>query len=194
MLGGEGDGSLADRRDATSDRGIGAGPLPRLDRVTEERAERGADRAVFGRALPGGANLPEDLVLANHGGVETRSHREQMADRFGVVECVEVVVDVFGGEPGMSAEELADVLIATVELLGVGVDLDPVAGRQHDDLTQVIGGAQIGKGLGDVVGRDRHPLENRERGRPVVTTDGDDRHGTRTPGAKPTAQGGRANV
>ena len=99
-----------------------------------------------------------DLGSADHGGVETRSHREQMADRFGVVECVEVVVDVFGGEPGMSAEELADVLIATVELLGVSVDLDPVAGRQHDDLTQVIGGAKIGKRLGDVVGRDRHPL------------------------------------
>ena len=194
MLGGEGDGSLADRRNAATDRGIGTGPLPRLDRVTEEWAERGADHAVFGRALPGGANLPEDLVLADHGGVETGGHREQMADRFGVVECVEVVVDVFGGESGMPAKELANVLVAAVELLGVGVDLDPVAGRQHDDLTQVIGGSEVGERLGDVVGRDRHPLKNRERGRPVVTTDGDDRHGTRTPEAKPTAQGDRAGA
>ena len=133
-------------------------------------------------------------MLADLGGVVTGGHREQMAERFGVVECVEVVVDVFGGEPGMPAKELANVLVAAVELLGVGVDLDPVAGRQHDDLTQVIGGSEVGERLGDVIGRDRHPLKNRERGRPVVTTDGDDRHGTRTPEAKPTAQDDRAGA
>jgi hypothetical protein len=86
-----------------------------------------------------------------------------MAHCLGVVQGVEVVGDVFWSEACISADELADVLVTAVEPLGVGVDLDAVASRQHDDLGEIVGRTEVGQRLRDVVGRDRHPLKHSER-------------------------------
>ena len=119
---------MTDRGDATPDRRVGPRSFPGLDGVTEQRAERRSDGAVFGRTLPCRADLAEDLMLADDRRVEACRDGEKVPDRLGIVERVEVVSDVFRSEPCMTSDEFADVLIPAVKLLRVGVDLDAIAG------------------------------------------------------------------
>ena len=178
----EGNCSLRDRGDTPPDSGVGSSPLPGLECMTKQRPENRPDGAVFGGLLPGGANLAKDLVLTDNRRVESGRDREEVTYCLGVVQCVEVVGDVFWSKAGVAADELSDVLVSAMEPLGVGVDLDTVAGREHNDFGQMVSRPEIGKRLRDVVGRDRHPLEHGERSRPVVATDGDDRHERGTSG------------
>ena len=94
-----------------------------------------------------------------------------------VVLAVEVRVQLVGDEPAVLAEEVPDVGVGAVEALGDGVDLDPVARAEHGDLAEVVPAGERGDGLGDVVGRDRQLLEDRQWSRPMVDTDDDDGHG-----------------
>ena len=82
-----------------------------------------------------------------------------MASRVGVVEAGQIVGELLGRYVGGLGEEVSDVLIGAVELLGEGVDLNPVAGRQDDGLGDVLARAQVGQRLGQAGCRDRHPLQ-----------------------------------
>ena len=162
-----------------------------------KRAENRTDVAMLGRTVPCGADLTEDLMLAHDRRVEPSRDGEEVANRLGIVQGVEMVGDVFRREAGVATDELSDVLVAAMEPLGIRVDLDTVAGGEHDDFGKIVGRAEIGERLRDVVGRDRHPLEHGERSRPVITTDGDDRHGRKTSGcgqAAGQARDGRSHL
>ena len=178
---GHGDGGLRDGRDVAGDGGLGANTLANLEGVAEQRVEDGADRSLGGAGLPGGPDLAEDLVLADDRRIEAGRHGEQVAGRIGVVEAGEVVAELLGRDMGGVLEELPDVLVATVELLGEGVDLDAVAGREHHRLGDVLTRGQVGKRLGEERLGDRHALEKVERNGAVVQSDDDDRHGSGSP-------------
>jgi len=136
---GQRDRSLRDRGDASGDRGLGTSPLAGLDRVAEEPTECRPDGALGPGDFPGITNLTEDLVFADHRGVESGGHGEEVTHRFCVVVGVQVIGDVLWREAGLTSQKLANVLVATMEPFGEGVDLDAVAGGQHDDLGEVIG-------------------------------------------------------
>ena len=175
-LGGHGHRGLRDRGDVAGDAGVGAGPLAGLEGVAEQQVERRAGGALLAGLLPGGAHLAEDLALAEHGGVEPGGHREQVGDGRRVVVDVEVVAEVLGGQEGHLGEEVADVLVGAVEPLGHRVDLGAVARGEHDGLGDVVARDEVVQGLRERGVADRHPLEQVERGAPVVQSDDDDRH------------------
>ena len=102
---------------------------------------------------------------------------EQMSDRRLVVLAVQVRSEFVGREPTEFAEELAQVAVGTMELLGDGVHLGAVAGRQHDGLADVRTRHQSVDRLGDRMIGDRHALEKCEGTSAVVHPENDDRHG-----------------
>ena len=138
-FGGQGHRGMRQRGDAPGDAGFGAGPLARLHRSTEQGLEHRADGALGSGGLPCVAYLAQYLVLADHHGVEPGGHAEQVSHRVGVVMGVELVADGLGREPRMAGEQLPHVRVAAVEALGVGVDLDAVAGGQQHRLAEMLG-------------------------------------------------------
>ena len=182
---------MADRRRAAADRRLGAGPLADAQGVAEQQVERRAHAALVCGDLPRAAHLAEDLALAEHRRVEPGGDLEQVAGGGLVVLAVEVRVQLVGDEAAELAEEVADVGVGAVEALGDGVDLDAVARAEHGDLAEVVPAGEPGDRLGDVVGGDRQPLEDRQRSRAVVDTDDDDGHGGSSLGAGTSSRPGR---
>ena len=175
-LGGHRDGGLRHRRDVAGDAGVGAGPLAGLEGVAEQQVEGRAGGALLAGAVPRHLHLAEDLALAEHGRVEPGGDREEVGDGRGVVVDVEVVAEVLGGEEGDLGEEVADVLEGAVEPLGDRVDLGAVARREHDGLGDVLARHEVVQRLRQRGVTDGHPLEQVERGAPVVQPDDDDGH------------------
>ena len=80
------------------------------------------------------ADLAEDLALADHHRVEPGRHLEQVRDRRLVVVHVEGGTTSSGRCAGQVAEQPVRSLDAAVEAVDLGVDLDPVAGGEHEGL------------------------------------------------------------
>ena len=97
-----------------------------------------------------------------------------------------------------SNEYTGDIVTLSVQAKNVRIVPDLRASGENAPSHRVlVGRAEIGERLRDVVGRDRHPLEHGERSRPVITTDGDDRHGRKTSGcgqAAGQARDGRSHL
>jgi hypothetical protein len=145
--------------------------------VAEQQVERGAGGAFGLGDLPGLTHLTEDLGLAEHGGVEPGGHLEQVRHGGVVVLAVQVRVQVVGRQAAEFAEEVADVGVGAVELLGHGVDLGAVAGAEHHGLAHVVAAAASPcNDLGNHLGCQRDALEQRQRPGAVVHSDHDDRH------------------
>ena len=77
--------------------------------------------------------------------------------------AVQVRVQLVGLEAAELAEEVADVGVGAVEALGHRVDLAAVAGREDDDLADVLPGAEGVDDLGERVGREGDALEHLEK-------------------------------
>ncbi len=146
---------MADRRGATCDAGLAAGPLAVAQGVAEQQVERGARRPFALGDLPRRADLAEDLALAEHGRVEPGGDLEQVGHRAVVVLAVEVRRELVDAEVAELAQEVADVGVGAVEALGDDVDLGAVARGQDHRLAEVVALGQPGHGLGEVVGGDR---------------------------------------
>ena len=171
---GHGHRGLRHRRGAAGDGRVGAGPLADLERVAEQQVERRTGGALLAGLLPRVADLAEDLALAEDDAVEPGGHREQVGHGRRVVVDVEVVAEVLGGQEGGLGQEVADVLVGPVELLGHRVDLGAVARGEHDGLGHVLAVHQVVEGLRERGVADGHPLEQVERSAPVVQSDDDD--------------------
>jgi hypothetical protein len=65
---------------------------------------------------------------------------------------------------GLAGQHAADLGDAAVEAVDLGEDLDPVAGRQHDRLADVVAADQLVQRLDRVVGAHRELLEQRHGG------------------------------
>ncbi len=159
--------------------------------MAEQQVEPGARRALALSPLPRHPDLPENLAFAEHGGVDTRGHREQMTGGDVVVEGIEVIGEGLGRKVGKVAQEVAYVLVRAVEALGDGVDLGAIARGEHDRFTDVGARGQIMQRLGQTLLRDDHPLEQFEWHRPVVQTDDDDRHALQAPSRRPVRRPAR---
>ncbi len=76
--------------------------LPTSSGVAEQHGQARAGGALVAAALPGVADLAEDLALAEHGGVEAGGTEKRWATAAVVVVGVEVVGEGLGGR-GRSA-------------------------------------------------------------------------------------------
>ena len=113
------------------------------------------DRARGVRGGVGGAQLAEDLRLADHHRVQPGGDGEQVLHGRARVVHVEVLGELGQRQPGVPAEHAGDVGEAAVEGVDDRVDLDAVAGRQHHHLGDVAAAQHLVEQLGDLVGRRR---------------------------------------
>ena len=136
------DRRVTDRRGAAPDAGLGASPLADHQRLAEQQVHGGARAALAagpsptpdgpGRGSRTRRRTAESSPAATskrwlHGGV--------------VVVGVEVRMQVVGGDVAELAQEVADVGVGAVELLGDGVDLGAVAGADQHHLAHVVADA-----------------------------------------------------
>ncbi|GBC87536.1 hypothetical protein HRbin12_01546 [bacterium HR12] len=123
------------------------------------------------------ADLGQDLGLAEDHGVEPRGHLQEVLDGLVLVVGDEGRSDLAGlHAPGL-AEQALQGLEARVVGGHRGVDLDPVAGREHDPA--VDGGIVEDPAvrLGQVVVAEREPLEQLHARGAVGDAEGEDGHG-----------------
>ena len=99
-----------------------------------------------------------------------------MTHRVVVVVDVEAVGQFGLAHLGTVGEEVSDVPVGAVETFGDGVDLGAVAGRDEDDLTDVVHAGQPVQCLLELVTTHRHLLEQGQRRALVIQSDGDDGH------------------
>ena len=131
------------------------------------------DLAFVGRNLERAANLSQYLGLSNDHRVDAGCNLEQMPYCRFVVVGVEIVGEVLGGDMGDLTKEVPQVLSATMELGDVGIDLDPIAGRQHHSLDDMVVGSELMQRLNQGVARDRQTFQEIEGRGPVVKADDD---------------------
>ena len=79
----------------------------------------------------GAADLTQHLLLADHRGVQTRCHREQMLDSGLGIADVGVLGQIAHRHTGVLSEHLTDHRKTAVECIDYRIDLDAVAGGQH---------------------------------------------------------------
>ncbi len=147
------------------DRGLGAGPLADPQRVLDELVQDAAGGAGLLRQGQRGADLTDDLALADDHRVQPARDAEQVLDRAVLVVHVQVRGQLLQPEAGVPGEQLGDVRQAAVELLDDRVDLDPVAGRQDDDLGHVLGRHRVRQELGQRVAGEGRALQQADRAR-----------------------------
>jgi hypothetical protein len=109
------------------------------------------------------ARLAQDLALADGHRVEPGDHLEEVGDGAVVVVDVEVRDHRLGGLAGPLDEQPRHLLDAAVEAVDVGVDLEPVAGRDDRRLGDVLAGRDVVDQLVHAVAVERDPLQQRDR-------------------------------
>ena len=163
-------------RGGAVDVGLGVRALADAQGLLEEHVEGGADGAELLAQPQRLAGLAEDLALADDHRVETRGDVEEVGDGTVVVVDVEVRHQRLGGLAGALDEQPRDLLDAAVETVDVGVHLEPVARGDHGCLADVLAAHQVVDELGDAVGVEGEPLEQRDRSRLVGDTHDQDAH------------------
>src|SRR5690606_12615524 len=108
---------------------------------------------------------------------------EQVADRPLVVVHVQVRVQLLPRDPGELTHPLPHLGGGPVEGPRLDDDLEPVAGRQHQGLLDVLPGADPGGEVARPLGAQRGPLEQVHRGGAVGQAHDEDAHPTAAPSA-----------
>src|ERR1019366_315110 len=101
---------------------------PLAQREGSQVAEDAAKGALLTREAQRLADLAEDLALTHHQRLQPACHREQVLHGTVLVVHVKVRGEFAGREPGVPGQQFGDRGNAAVELVHLGVDLDPVAG------------------------------------------------------------------
>ena len=176
---------VADRLRA--DPGLRTRHLPGSDREAEEivqdRAERarllGLDVCLF--------DLAENLRFADEHRVEARAHAEEMVDGLAAEERVQVRVHVAHVGVPEILEEALDLRDARLVVLKLGVDLQTVAGLQHQRFADRLVIAQRDEGLAHLRSGERVALADLNGSRVVRESDADYGHGASLMTASPPA-------
>ncbi len=163
-------------RAGSVDAGLGMRPLADPQRLLEQVVKQPSGRAGVLGGPQGDLDLAEDLRLADHHRVETAGDREQVLDGPVLVVHVQVRCQLIEPDRAVPRHELGDLRDAGVELLDVGVDLDPVTRRQHDGLGDVRRVNRVAKQLGPRVVVERDAFEQRHRCGAVRETDNEQAH------------------
>ena len=109
-------------------------PLAHRQRALGQVVQYPPDGLVgFGGGV-GTAHLAEYLLLAHHGTVESAGHGKEMLDGGLAVADIGMLGQLAHGQPRVLSEHPANRRQSAVEGVHHGVDLDPVAGREHHDL------------------------------------------------------------
>src|SRR5215472_1930655 len=159
---------------------LGVRPLGRAQRERAEVVEGPAERLVRARDGQRPAHLAEDLALAHHHGLQATGHRQQVLYRAVLVVHVQVGRELGERDAGVPGEHLADRRHARVELVDLGVDLDPVAGGHGERASDVLGVDDIAQQLARRVAGERGTLQDRDRGAAVAQPHYQDAHGAVT--------------
>ena len=139
-------------------------PLADPQRPLRHRVHRPADGALLAGERVGVAQLAEDLRLPHDHGVQAGGDGEQVRDGLVLVVDGDVRGELLHRGAGLAGQHPADVGDAAVEPVHLGEDLDPVAGRQHDRLADVVAADQLVQRLDGVVGAHRELLEQCDGG------------------------------
>ena len=138
----------------------------------EARQEGGRLLLVLG-ATEGILQLPEDLRLALHHGLQARGETEEVTDRRLVMLSDEDPLVPAGAYP-LEVIEAADqpLLMLTCDgLVAVVVDLEAIAGREDEPPEYVARPPPLVDEIARLLGREGELLTARERGGLVVDTD-----------------------
>ena len=153
------------------DAGLGVHPLADPQRLLHQLVQVPAGGLVLGSQAVRVPQLAQDLGLADHHRVEPGGHPQRVGRRVDVEVDVQVRGQQADVQPGPLGEHRTDVGQATVEGGDGGVDLDPVAGGEHDGLVDVRLGHEAGQELRGLVPRHGEPLEQLNRGGVVGQAD-----------------------
>ena len=91
-----------------------------------------------------------------------------LAGGIGVVVGVQVIAELFGAHARCVTQEIADVLVRPVELFGLGVDLDAVAGGKQHHFADVVAADEIVQRLGPTPLGHGHGFEDVEGGGAMI--------------------------
>ena len=130
------------------DAGLGAGALADAQRLLGELVEGPAGRAGLLRQSQRDLDLADDLALSDDHRVEPARDGEQVRHRPVLVLHVEVRSQPVQRHLCMAGEQGRRLGDTGMELVDVGVDLDPVAGGEDDRLGCVLAADQVGEQLG----------------------------------------------
>ncbi len=101
-----------------------------------------------------------------------------MGHRCGVVLAVQVRSEFVDTEIAQLAQQVTDVAVGAVEQFGDDVHLGPIAGGQDHCFAHVVALGETAHRLGEMVGRDRDALEQRQWTTAVVDADDENGHST----------------
>ena len=165
------------------DAGLGVDALAHVEGLLGEPVQGRSGGADVGGRLVGGADLPDDLLLAHDHRVQARGHGEQVLGRRLRVAHVQMTAQFVHGEAGVLREQGHHVVERGVERLGRGVHLDAVAGGDDHRLVDVLAADQV-LGQRVTVGfGDGHRLEQGDRRTVMGQSHQEDAH-TRPPSAR----------
>jgi hypothetical protein len=139
--------------------GLGVHSLADPQGGLDQLVQRAAHSARVARGGVRGADLAEDLGLADDHRVQPGGDREQVLDRRARVVDVQRVVEVRGLHPGLAGQHVGYVVQATVEGFDDGVDLDAVARGDQHGLADVLGLLEFVQHLGHFGRGDRGALQ-----------------------------------
>src|SRR5579875_317183 len=155
---------------------FGTGPLPGAQREAAEVTEGAAERPVLSCQLQRRPDLAEYLVLAHDHRVQPARHGQQVLHRAVLVVHVQAAGQLARRDARVPGQQLAYPVDTAVEPPHLGVDLDPVAGRDHEGLRDVRQVRDVAQQLAERVSADRGALEGRHRRALVVQPDDEDAH------------------
>ena len=128
------DGDTRDRELAAAQPRLVAGPLGGAQGPLEDGMEDRPDDPPAGGGLVGIADLTEDLVLAGHQALQADRDAEEMADRRLLAVEDRMPGHTLGRHPVERSPEGRQLVDFRRCRLGGRVDLNPVAGREQDEL------------------------------------------------------------
>ncbi len=118
-------------------------------------------------AGPGLLHLPEDLGFSQHQRVQARGDAEQVPRRVRVHVAVQVILQRGAFLAGLPRQPAGD-RFAAILVLGNGIDLGAVAGRQHRRLAHAVQATQLREGTRQRRVGERHALAQADRRSLVV--------------------------
>src|SRR5215467_3601137 len=156
-------------------------PAPTTSTLRPRSGSAGAaERLVLARDGERPAHLAEDLALAHHHGFQAADHRQQVLHRAVLVVHVQVGGKLGQRDAGVPGKHLADDRDPRVELVDLGVDLDPVAGGHGERAGHELAVEDVAQQLALRVAGERGALQDRDRGAAMAQAHYQDAHGAVT--------------
>ena len=189
-LAGELDRGLAERSGPPTDGGVGAHLLADLDRAAEQQVERRGDARPPQRASSQASRTwPRISCSPSTAESSPAATLNRCVDGVGVVGEGQVRGDLVGVQLGAVGQRVAGDPVGVVEAPGVEVDLDPVAGRQHDRAVDGIVRAQLAQELRPLGGPHADLFQYGEGGGAMGEAEGYERHGSVISAVRPRDRG-----